>query len=121
MIPNSEHMTRTIRFLRAVAYYGANCGFEWEDGPESGALEMLLNTLKWDNERLAEFGLTSCEDFLYGDDDGGFWLVADEATFAVTVAQCQAQDESGKHRWTLLSKEYTKAEAERAGFELVSW
>lgn len=78
-----------------VAYLGAHGGFDWEDqSAESESLETLLRSLRWDADALAEFGLACCEDYDNGD-DGGYWLVADAATFAETARKCQELDE----RW----------------------
>jgi hypothetical protein len=98
-----------------VAYLGAHAGFEWEgEDYRSDTLKTLLREwlgLSAEDADLAEFGLATCEDFLYGD-DGGFWLVADEAKFAATLAGCKALDD----RWSDLTGEEV-AEYLRTGTE----
>lgn len=76
-----------------IAYLGAHAGFCWEDqAAESESLKTLLRDLSWDDAELAEFGLACCEDYDNGD-DGGYWLVADEARFAAVAEKCRILDE----------------------------
>lgn len=96
-LSRSWGQTRAARFWwvedpscgrRAVARYDGRSGFSWlaPDGERSPALRAaLLAGPLWDGGGLAALGLDAVDDASEGE-DGGVWLVADEAKFAEALA-----------------------------------